>query len=125
MRSHQATSCASNSREKWTRPLVVGPSPVITPSRTTVSARAAVSRQEILDGSRVAAVSANMANGADIGVTLLKSQFLVLVPTSEARELLRRPLTRTSESCACGRKRLVNDSKPAQVKFYKVVGLSR
>src|ERR1700760_2811930 len=76
MRSHQATSWASSSREKWTRPLVVGPSPVITPSRTTVSARAAVSRQEILEGSRAEAVSADMANGADMGVTLLKSQFL-------------------------------------------------
>src|SRR5882757_3836410 len=49
MRAHQAASAASSSREKCTRPLVVGPSPVMTPSRTMVSAWAADSRQ---DGSR-------------------------------------------------------------------------
>src|SRR6516165_5408604 len=67
MRTHQAVSAASSVREKWTRPLVVGPSPVITPSRTTASARAAVSLQEILEGSMVARVSAAIANGAGIG----------------------------------------------------------
>src|SRR5437899_10672578 len=49
------------------RPLVVGPSPVITPSRTIVSACAAVLRQEIFDGSRAPIGSAMGAAGADIG----------------------------------------------------------
>src|SRR5664279_5646243 len=71
MRAHQAASAASSSREKCTRPLVVGPSPVITPSRTTVSARAAVLRQEILDGSRAAVGSASLSAGADIGTLLI------------------------------------------------------
>ena len=48
MRAHQAASSASSAREKWIRPFVVGPSPVITPSRTIVSAWAAVWRQERL-----------------------------------------------------------------------------
>src|SRR5258705_11059316 len=46
MRAHQAASSASSAREKWIRPFVVGPSPVITPSRTIVSAWAAVWRQD-------------------------------------------------------------------------------
>src|SRR2546429_2563376 len=46
MRAHQAASSASSAREKWIRPFVVGPSPVITPSRTIVSAWAAVRRQD-------------------------------------------------------------------------------
>src|SRR5712671_5238852 len=70
MRTHQAASAASSSREKCTRPLVVGPSPVITPSRTTVNARAAVSRQEIFDGSSAAVGSASLGMGADIGTVL-------------------------------------------------------
>src|SRR6266851_7369945 len=49
------------------RPLVVGPSPVITPSRTIVSACAAVLRQEIFDGSSAPIGSAMWATGADIG----------------------------------------------------------
>jgi len=70
MRAHQAASAASSSREKCTRPIVVGPSPVITPSRTTVSARAAVLRQEILDGSSAAVGSASLSVGADIDTVL-------------------------------------------------------
>src|SRR6266404_3143640 len=70
MRTHQAASAASSSREKCTRPLVVGLSPEITPSRTTVNARAAVSRQEILDGSSAAVGSASLGMGADIGTVL-------------------------------------------------------
>src|SRR6267142_2046301 len=42
------------------RPLVVGPSPVITPSRTIVRASAAVLRQEISDGSRAPTRSAGI-----------------------------------------------------------------
>src|SRR5260221_8183390 len=57
------------------RPLVVGPSPVITPSRTIVRASAAVLRQEIFDGSRAPIGSATLSVGADIGTLL----FLVLV----------------------------------------------
>src|SRR5229473_3977758 len=49
------------------RPLVVGPSPVMTPSRTIVSACAAVLRQEIFDGSSAPIGSAMWATGADIG----------------------------------------------------------
>src|SRR5580704_13737331 len=104
MRSHHTTSKASSSREKCTRPLVVGPSPVITPSRTMASARAAVSRQEISEGSRAAAVSAEAANEADIRVTLLSFLFW-------ARR-------------TCGRKRVVNDSKPDRRDFYRVADLS-
>jgi hypothetical protein len=50
----------------------------MTPSRTIVSAWAAVSRQEILEGSRAEAASAEAAKVADIGVTLFSSQFFVL-----------------------------------------------
>src|ERR1700744_234208 len=71
MRSHQAASWLSSAREKWTRPRVVGPSPVITPSRTTASACAAVFRQEILEGSKATSEtsdgSGRAASGADIG----------------------------------------------------------
>src|ERR1700761_106610 len=71
MRSHQAASWLSSAREKWTRPLVVGPSPVITPSRTTARACAAVFRQEIFEGSKAASEtsdgSVRAASGADIG----------------------------------------------------------
>src|ERR1700738_1949432 len=74
MGAHQVASSASSAREKWIRPLVVGPSPVITPSRTTASASAAVSRQEIFDGSGAPPGSANLGKGADIGIS---SQFLV------------------------------------------------
>src|ERR1700737_2692098 len=70
MRAHQAASSASSSREKCTRPLVVGPSPVITPSRTTPRARAAVSRQEIVDGSSAPVGSSDLSVGADIGTFL-------------------------------------------------------
>src|SRR6476620_6371227 len=71
MRAHQAASSASSAREKWMRPLVVGPSPVITPSRTIVKAWAAVLRQDG-SGTPFAAV---LVLGADIYCT---SQFLVL-----------------------------------------------
>src|ERR1700761_4912712 len=71
MRSHQAASWLSSAREKWTRPLVVGPSPVITPSRTTANACAAVFRQEIFEGSKATSETADgsvkAASGADIG----------------------------------------------------------
>src|SRR4029077_10719180 len=63
-RAHQAASSASSAREKWMRPLVVGPSPVLTPSRTMVRAWAAVLRQ---DGWRTPA-SAALVLRADIGV---------------------------------------------------------
>jgi hypothetical protein len=53
------------------RPLVVGPSPVITPSRTIVSAWAAVWRQDGCGTSDVSAdVSAVSAVGAGIGALL-------------------------------------------------------
>src|SRR4051812_34651954 len=71
MRAHQAASSASSAREKWMRPLVVGPSPVMTPSRTMVRAWAAVSRQ---DGSGTP-FSAALVLGADI-VGLLNSLVL-------------------------------------------------
>src|SRR5260370_11605041 len=70
MRAHQAASSRSSSRAKCTRPLVVGPSPVITPSRTIVRACAAVSRQ---DGSRAPFGWAALEVEADISFT---SQFL-------------------------------------------------
>src|ERR1700690_3806550 len=76
MRAHQAASKASSAREKCTRPLVVGPSPVITPSRTTVRASAALSRQEISEGSSAPIGSAGLDRGADIAGS--SSQFLVL-----------------------------------------------
>src|SRR6516225_12134270 len=77
MRAHQAASSASSSREKCTRPLVVGPSPVITPSRTMVSAWAAVSRHLGSSlGSRALLASANPDFTADI--VALSLQFLVL-----------------------------------------------
>src|SRR3954462_12663548 len=79
MRAHQAASSESRVREKWMRPLVVGPSPVITPSRTMVSAWAAVLRQEIFEGSSAPMVSANLSVEADIGYT---SHFLVLAQQS-------------------------------------------
>src|SRR5258708_4264794 len=79
MRAHQAASTASSSREKWMRPLVVGPSPVMTPSRTMVRAWAAVLRQEIFEGSRAPTASAALGVEADIGYT---SHFLVLVQQS-------------------------------------------
>jgi hypothetical protein len=44
---------------------------VITPSRTTVSACAAVLRQEIIDGSREPIGSAALAVEADIGTLLI------------------------------------------------------
>src|SRR6478735_6408904 len=75
MRTHQPASSASSAREKCTRPLVVGPSPVMTPSRTMVSAWAAVSRQE---GSRALIASANLDFTADIVSLLSSVQFLVL-----------------------------------------------
>src|SRR4029077_7469809 len=70
MRAHQAASSASSAREKWMRPLVGGPSPVMTPSRTMVRAWAAVLRQE--GWSRLNA-SPTLELGADIACT---SQFL-------------------------------------------------
>src|SRR4051812_42798706 len=72
MRAHQAASSASSAREKWIRPLVVGPSPVITPSRTMVSACAAVWRQ---DGCGTSDVSAVLAVGAGIVALLLDFYF--------------------------------------------------
>src|SRR3954452_25572276 len=67
MRAHQAASSASSAREKWIRPLVVGPSPVITPSRTIASAWAAGLRQDGCGTSDVSVdVSAVLAVGAGI-----------------------------------------------------------
>src|ERR1043166_7620611 len=67
MRAHQAAASASSAREKWIRPLVVGPSPVITPSRTMVSAWAAVLRQDGCGTSDVSVdVSVVLAVGAGI-----------------------------------------------------------
>src|ERR1700744_721781 len=86
MRSHHATSSASSSREKCTRPRVVGPSPAMTPSRTIVSARAAVSRQEISEGSKAEIDSAEAAKGADIGIC--SSQFLALVSPADVNDWL-------------------------------------
>src|SRR5882757_3639932 len=68
MRAHQAASSASSAREKWIRPLVVGPSPVMTPSRTMVRACAAVFRQEIFEVT--AAVGSAEIPGAGIGTLL-------------------------------------------------------
>src|SRR5215210_5889959 len=79
MRSHHAASKASSAREKCMRPLVVGPSPVITPSRTTLRAWAALSRQEIAFGSSAPSGSANLGRGAVICTT---SQFLFRVSIS-------------------------------------------
>src|SRR5262245_4657768 len=93
MRTHQAASSASSAREKWMRPLVVGPSPVMTPSRTMVRARAAVSRQ---DGSGTPFAAA-LVLGADIA-RLLNS-------------FVSRP------AFPRGRKRVVNDSKPPDSRF--------
>src|SRR5580704_14412660 len=76
MRAHQAASKASSAREKCTRPLVVGPSPVITPSRTTQRASAALSRQEIPEGSSAPIGSASLDRGADIAGS--SSRFLGL-----------------------------------------------
>src|ERR1700755_2322103 len=74
MRAHQAASSASSAREKWTRPLVVGPSPVNTPSRTIVSARAEVLRQ---GGSGTPIASTGFSTLLDLAdiitVTLLSS----------------------------------------------------
>jgi hypothetical protein len=85
------------------RPLVVGPSPVITPSRTIVRASAAVSRQEIRV-SMVASGSANLATEADIGTLLI---FLI-----------------SGAAFPCGRKRVVNDSKLAAGLFSMVADWS-
>src|SRR5882757_5001817 len=73
MRAHQAASSASSAREKWMRPLVVGPSPVMTPSRTMVSACAAVLRQ---DGWRTLDASTALVLGADI----VTSHFQFFIP---------------------------------------------
>src|SRR3954463_9670320 len=88
------------------RPLVVGPSPVITPSRTTVRARAAVLRQEIFDGSMVATGSASLNAGADIGTVLFS-------------------ISCSGRACSCRRKRVVNDSKRASRVFYTLACWSR
>src|ERR1700676_3706186 len=58
------------------RPLGVGPFPVITPSCMWVSARAAVFRQEMSEGSRTTVGSTAVAKGADI--RSYSFQFLVL-----------------------------------------------
>ena len=91
MRAHQAASSASSAREKWTRPLVVGPSPVITPSRTMVRAWAAVLRQEI-------GVSMAPIGSADLG--------------TRGRHRLHFSFSCSGPAFPCGRKRVVNDSKP-------------
>src|SRR4051794_6214681 len=78
MRAHQAASSASSAREKWIRPLVVGPSPVMTPSRTMVSAWAAVLRQE---GWSTADASTVLELAADIACT---SQFLFWIQHCDA-----------------------------------------
>src|ERR1700712_219620 len=106
MRAHQAASSASSAREKCMRPLVVGPSPVITPSRTTVRARAAVLRQEIFEGSTTPTGSASLSAGADIGTFLLS-------------------VSCSGPACSRGRKRGVNDSKPASRVFQDVLLVGR
>src|SRR5438552_17510227 len=68
MRAHQAASSASSAREKWIRPLVVGPSPVITPSRTMVSAWAAVWRQ---DGCWTSDVSVDVSTASAVGAGIV------------------------------------------------------
>src|SRR3954463_1379398 len=78
MRAHQAASSASSAREKWIRPLVVGPSPVMTPSRTMVRAGAADLRQ---DGWSTADASTDLVLGADIAFT---SQFLFWIQHCDA-----------------------------------------
>src|SRR4029079_3484891 len=78
MRAHQAASSASSAREKWMRPLVVGPSPVMTPSRTMVRAWAAVVRQV---GDSAPGNSAGLVRGADI-IPLLSFCFLVCLSGS-------------------------------------------
>src|ERR1700686_2235707 len=98
MRAHQAASKASRAREKCTRPLVVGPSPVITPSRETARACAAVSRQEILDGSSAASGSAILGAEADMGGYYFSVSW-------------------SGQHFHAGRKRVVNDSKLASWVF--------
>src|SRR6187401_3501767 len=82
MRAHQAASSASSAREKWIRPLVVGPSPVMTPSRKMVSAWATDLRQE---GCSTADASTDLVSdlvlGADIACT---SQFLFWIQHCDA-----------------------------------------
>src|SRR5436190_943007 len=73
MRAHQAASSPSSAREKWTRPFVVGPSPVMTPSRTMVRAWAALVRQ---DGESAPDSSAGLVLEADI-IPLLSFWFFV------------------------------------------------
>src|SRR6202161_1075259 len=104
MRAHQAASSASSTRGKIMRPRVVGPSPVITPSRTMVRASAAVLRQEIFEVSMATIGSTDLAAEADIGTLLI---FLFLTP-----------------AFPCGRKRLVNDSKLERRLFLMVAGLA-
>src|SRR3954463_7462252 len=84
------------------RPLAVGPSPVITPSRTTARARAAVLRQEICEGSTTPTGSASLSAGADIGTVLFS-------------------VSCSGPACSCGRKRGVNDSKHASRVFQAVL----
>src|SRR5258708_8098170 len=95
MRAHQAASSASSAREKWIRPLVVGPSPVITPSRTIVSAWAAVLRQDGCGTSDVsvdvsADVSAVLAVGAGIaGILNFFFRSSISITGTEERVTLR------------------------------------
>src|ERR1700760_1858843 len=100
MRAHQAASSASSAREKCARPLVVGPSPVSTPSRTMVSARAAVLRQ-VGSGTPIAStLFSTLLDFADIvTVTLLSS---------------------VSFLWSRGSKRVVNDSKLESLNFDMV-----
>src|SRR5438105_1616045 len=103
MRVHQAASSASSAREKWMRPLVVGPSPVITPSRTMVSACAAVWRPDGSGASDVSAdVSVVLAVGAGI-IALLNFFFQV-------------------QHFHTGHERAVNDSKLAFPDFWLPIG---
>src|ERR1700740_617074 len=89
MRAHQSASSASSEREKCTRPLVVGPSPVITPSRTMVRAWAAVSRQ---DGSRD-------DDSTDFSTDL-----------GSAADIVHFQISSDRPAFSCGRKGVVNDS---------------
>src|SRR5215217_3159527 len=75
MRAHQAASSASSAREKWIRPLVVGPSPVITPSRTMVSAWAAVLRQDGWGTSSDVSVDASVVLAVGAGIVALLDFF--------------------------------------------------
>src|SRR3954447_5672593 len=107
MRAHQAASSASIAREKCTRPFVVGPSPVITPSRTMVSACAAVSRQ---DGSR------------DGDSTDFSTDFST--DLDAAADIVHFQISSDRPAFSCGRKEVVNDSMRGSRLFSMVANWS-